>query len=143
MKTKLRAVVIAALLLAATVSAGKFFVSAAGGGVALRADQLPVPGIDISVEKSADGTVVVSRQTDNNGNFPLVNTKPGTYVITCTKSVDIKVGKKNVPFLVTINSNGEAIATGTWADTTVPFKMDLKVEGSEPQTFIGKVLTAK
>jgi len=143
MKTKLSALVIVAVLLAATVSAGKFFVSAAGGEFVSPPDQSPVPGIEVHVEKSADGAAVASRQTDNNGNFSLVNIKPGSYMITYTKGVEVKVGKKNVGYLVTINSNGEAIATGTWADTTVPFKLELKLEGSEPQILIGKVLTAK
>ncbi len=140
MKIKLSAVVIVAVLLGATVSAGKMFTSAASEAAP---DQMPVPGIDVQIEKSADGALIASRQTDNNGNFVLVNTKPGTYMVTYTRGANVKATKKIVGYLVTINSNGEAIATGTWPDPSVPFKLELKLEGGEPQTLIGKVLTVK
>lgn len=140
MKTKLSAIVIVAVLLAGIVSADKMFVSAASE---TPADQMPVQGIDVQVEKSADGAVIASKQTDNNGNFVLVNTKPGHYVFTYTRGVNVKASKKIVGYLVTINANGEAIATETWADPSVPFKMELKLPGPDPQTLIGNVLTVK
>ena len=141
MRIKLSAIVIVAVLLAGAVSAGKIFISAASETPL--PDQLPVPGIDVQVEKSADGAIIASRQTDNNGNFVLVNTKPGHYVFTYTRGANVKATKKIVGYLVTINAGGEAIATETWPDPSVPFKLELKLPGSDPQTLIGNVLTAK
>src|SRR5260221_11084204 len=42
----------------------------------------PIPGVDVSIEQSPGGIIIVQTQTDSEGTWKMNSAKPGTYLLT-------------------------------------------------------------
>lgn len=95
----------------------------------------PVPGVDVSVERSPSGLIVATAQTDSNGIAKFTNIAPGKYVVKTSLSDEKANNNYNSAKSNTAGLIGATIVSGSLNFSKgKPGKATINVTGTGPQT---------
>lgn len=132
MKTKMTLpVLVLAVAIAATVVMANPFGSTRTIPMPVPGD--PIPGVDVSIEQSPGG--IMKGTTDDKGRvtFAKVNPGPVAVIHRCPKCA--ATGRQGGSFFaVGTSTGGGRSVSGTWKDTSKPFKMEMVVQGDGSQS---------